>query len=326
MQLARKAPARSNPDSAKLPPAPNSEKPLTVEQPKPALDVSPLTPDFSKGPVALQVASTGQMSATFRHAGFDLAQAVRTGNVPRIAIEKLPPDWVEKRMTAPERKALFFEMMLPLVLIANDEIMAERQRLLRLMADAEDAEGTSPGEEDQRWLRDTLAKYRFEAGKKAADPKNTVPSLPDRADILTRVDIVPPALALAQGAVESAWGRSRFARQGNAMFGQWTWQAGAGIVPNKRAAGKTHEVRAFPSLLASVQAYMRNLNTSRAYRELRAERAALRAANRTITGRALAGHLHRYSEEGEEYVAKIRQMIRVNGLDRFDRLGLTDLL
>lgn len=315
MPLARKVPPAKAPQTATQvakPPAPLKQ--LSVKPAEP-LDVTPLTPDLSRGPANLRVASVGQMTATFRRAGFDLDQAVQTGHVPRIAIETLPPDWVAKRMTAPERKTLFFEMMLPLVLIANDEIMADRQRILRLTA-----EGEALPTRDQAWLDAVLKKYRL-SPKKGADGNGM-----ETADILARVDAVPPALTLAQGAIESAWGRSRFARQGNAMFGQWTWKTGQGIVPTGREAGKTHEVRAFKSLLASVRAYMRNLNTSRAYREMRAERAGLRAANRTVTGKILARHLNRYSEEGEAYVEKVQKMIRVNRLDRFDTMGLTDLL
>ena len=314
VHLARKVPpadAPQSPTPVAKPPAPLKE--LSVKPAKP-LDEKPLTPDLSRGPANLRVASVGQMTATFRQAGFDLDQAVQTGRVPRIAIETLPPDWVARRMTAPERKKLFFEMMLPLVLIANDEIMADRQKILRLTA-----EGETLSTGDQAWLDTVLKKYRL-------SPKKAKDRGPETADILARVDAVPPALTLAQGAIESAWGRSRFARQGNAMFGQWTWQTGQGIVPTGREAGKTHEVRAFKTLLASVRAYMRNLNTSRAYREMRAERADLRAANRTVTGKILARHLNRYSEEGEAYVEKVQKMIRVNRLDRFDTMGLTDLL
>ena len=279
---------------------------------KSSITLAPL--ERSDRPRRLSTQTVANLEAKFSRLDYDLTEVRETGaDVPRIWADSVPGD-MDRIQLVEKRKALFLKMMLPLVLIANDEIMADRQKILRLTA-----EGETLSTGDQAWLDTVLKKYRL-------SPKKAKDRGPETADILARVDAVPPALTLAQGAIESAWGRSRFARQGNAMFGQWTWQTGQGIVPTGREAGKTHEVRAFKTLLASVRAYMRNLNTSRAYREMRAERADLRAANRTVTGKILARHLNRYSEEGEAYVEKVQKMIRVNRLDRFDTMGLTDLL
>lgn len=236
-------------------------------------------------------------------------KAVRdgAGEVPRLLLSRLPDDWGE---TGPARKALFIRSVLPLVLEANRKLAADRRRLL-------DLDRWQPLPERERQWRDGLA-HRF--GVAAAD----------RAELLRRVDVVPPSLALAQAALESGWGRSRFARQGNALFGQWSWTRGSGLEPAAREPGASHEVRSFASLLQSVTAYMHTLNTHPAYAEFRARRGRLRAAGGALIGPLLAATLGRYSIERDVYVAKLDLVIRANRLGEYDgarfrvwrRLGL----
>jgi Bax protein len=135
--------------------------------------------------------------------------------------------------------------------------------------------------------------------------------------------VVPVGLALAQGIEESGWGTSRFALQGNAVFGQWTFSKGAGIVPKGRDEGASHEVKVFPTLAGSVRQYVRNLNNHRAYREFRRERAILRVADSPMDSRILAKTMTRYSQRGAEYVSSILGLIKTNKLDQLDgaRLG-----
>ena len=138
-------------------------------------------------------------------------------------------------------------------------------------------------------------------------------------ELLKRVDSIPAALALAQSANESAWGTSRFARQGNNMFGQWCFSKGCGIVPKRRNAGASHEVAAFKNVAKSVESYIHNLNTTGAYRQLRAIRAQLRSKNKPVTGHKLAEGLIKYSERGREYVLEIQSMIRSNKLSYYNQ-------
>jgi Bax protein len=133
-----------------------------------------------------------------------------------------------------------------------------------------------------------------------------------------RVDEIPPSLALAQAAIESAWGTSRFAVQGNNLFGQWCYKKGCGLVPLRRDSGSRHEVAKFSSVTQSVNAYMRNLNTHRAYSDLRANRAQLKATEQNVTGHLLAANLLDYSELREVYVEEIRAVIRINKLAQYD--------
>lgn len=202
------------------------------------------------------------------------------------------------------RKEAFINYLSPLVANVNQEISKERQRALEL----EQKDHLTLAQ--RAWLRKLAKKYRF----KKFDPVN-----PDWRSLLTRVDTIPPSIVLAQGANESAWGTSRFAREGNNYFGQWCFRSGCGIVPENRGSGKKHEVARFDNPTDSVRSYIMNINSHRAYRELRAIRETLRKENEAVTGIALAAGLSRYSERGQEYIDELKAMIRFNGLDELDR-------
>ena len=150
--------------------------------------------------------------------------------------------------------------------------------------------------------------YRIDVGKQSTQDL--------RDDILLRADVIPVSLALAQAAVESGWGTSRFAVQGNALFGQWAWKESAGLKP-LQASNDRAVVRSFPNLFGSVRAYMHNLNTHSSYGDLRRQRARLADRDERGKGYALAGNLDRYAEIGMEYVDKLRTIIRVNDLDKY---------
>jgi len=213
------------------------------------------------------------------------------------------PDFTQYTAGA-ERKTQFFDYLLPLVRSENQAILSNRRALSDII---ERGHATWA---ERRWLTHLAERYELTD----FDPD----SQEDRQTLLNRVDIVPPSMALAQAANESAWGTSRFARQGNNYFGQWCYQQGCGLVPNARNEGATHEVAAFDSPRESVRRYMNNINTHNAYRSLRQRRAALRAEGQGITGLALIPSLTRYSERGQAYVDELRHMIRGNDLHQLD--------
>lgn len=226
--------------------------------------------------------------------------------VPRLTLVNMPVDLSAIRETD-ERKAVFFKSVLPLVLQVNEQIVQDRQRLWQLHA--VQASGEALNALDRLWLAAMAERYGTQRG--------------DIQALLDRHDIVPPSLALAQAASESAWGTSRFVREGNAMFGEWTFsKAHKGIVPNDRELGKQHRVRAFDNLTDSVKSYVTNLNKHRAYKEYRAKRAEMRAQGKPVNGMILAGALHRYSERGAVYVAELRAIISGNDLDLLDTAQL----
>jgi Bax protein len=135
------------------------------------------------------------------------------------------------------------------------------------------------------------------------------------------MDTIPVSLAIAQAAKETGWGTSRFALEGNALFGQWTW-SGEGIKPAKASNDTTHKIMKFKILKSSVRAYQRNLNTHSGYKEFRMARAELRDNGRNLDSLILANYLNRYAETGQEYVKIIKQIIKQNNLTDFDDVKL----
>jgi Bax protein len=252
--------------------------------------------------------TSGALSKTFKQLGYDLDR-VRSGEtaVPRLFLASLPGDIRHIRETS-ARKSLFFKTVLPLVLQVNEEILRDRRRLWNLHFQT--SLGMKTGPADRLWLMVMAERYGFERVSIEA--------------LLKRVDIIPPSLALAQAAEESGWGTSRFVREGNAVFGQWTYSNTGSLVPSRRDVDKQHRVRTFNSLLDSVRAYAHNLNTHRAYGKLRQLRNSLRLKGEPVEGLLLVDNIKSYSQRGEKYVKDIRNLIKGNNLHRLDDARLHD--
>ncbi|MEP4378000.1 MAG: glucosaminidase domain-containing protein [Alphaproteobacteria bacterium] len=250
----------------------------------------------------VEVASAATLHNVLDETGFALRQ-VRRGDsrVPRLLVESLPADF-DQQMVVEARKKTFIRTVLPLILKANEEVRQERRRLIDL--EEQILSGHELSDEDQNWLDRLAEKYDAAPG--------------DFAALLRRVDTVSPTLALAQAIEESGWGRSRFARDGNALYGQRAWSEGAGFVPEERADGERFEVRAFESLLDSVRSYVLNLNRHYAYEDYRVVRAQMRARDTQLDAHELAQTLVSYSERREAYVDALLGLIRTNRLDDFE--------
>jgi Bax protein len=203
-----------------------------------------------------------------------------------------------------ERKQAFFNFLYPHVREANESIAKERTRLQGLRDRL--ANGGRLSARDLRWLESVVGEYGVDA---ELDPAAQVAALG------LRLDEIPAGLAMAQAALESGWGTSRFARQGNNLFGVWCYEPGCGIVPARRPAGATYEVKKYRSTTDSLADYMRNLNTNDAYRWLRTQRARMREQGEPLSALTLAGGLTRYSQEGQVYIDKVRAVIRGNDLE-----------
>lgn len=232
----------------------------------------------------------------------------RTGSyaIPRITFNSLGNTWAKNSQQLPvdTKKSIFFRLMIPLILVANENIQQERHIIQSTPLDA------------QKLIK-IAVKYRV-----VENEKILLTEL-DREQLLMRVNIIPASLALVQAAEESGWGTSRFALEGNALFGQWDY-SGNGMKPERQREEKgNYGVARFDNPLASVEAYMFNLNTNAAYSDLRDLRATLTKNNQQIKGYALAPTLHKYSERGEDYTNGIRQMIRFNKLQVTDKLVLS---
>lgn len=200
-----------------------------------------------------------------------------------------------------ERKGEFFQYMQGVIADANAHVLDDRARLKHLSTK------NSLGWFERRWLRGIAEEHGLDPGE--MENTEIIEAL------LLRVDIIPVSLALAQAAVESGWGTSRFARDANNLFGEWCYQSGCGMVPRRRASNRSHEVEVFDSPTESVRSYLRNINTHHAYTEFRRIRKMQRDSGKPLSGLKLADGLVNYSERGEEYVAEIKQMIIANELE-----------
>jgi len=227
--------------------------------------------------------------------------------VPRLSFEGVSEKWKKTSNHIPvkQKKQIFFRLMAPLVLISNENILAERE----VVKTAQLSSST---------LLAIAKKYRL---VKAGAPSLTEKQ---RQQLLQQVDIMPPSLALAQAAEESGWATSRFTEEGNAFFGQWDF-SGKGMTPKQqRKELGNYGLARFNSPLASVEGYMLNINITGAYKKLRVLREKLRQENKEITGLTLAGTLDKYSERGQAYIDGLRSMVRYNKLEDVDQAYLSD--
>lgn len=259
----------------------------------------PLTPVETPA-AALHVAHARSLDRLFDSIGFAPLKTGHATPVPALLLRNLPRGFDEESDNA-LRKRRFIRVLLPIVLQVNRTIARQRALVGRL--EQRSRNGAAFSARESRWLEALAKLYR------------TQPE--DWKTLRLRVAPIPPSLAIAQAAAESGWGSSRFAREGNALFGQWTLGNKRGLKPKRRDEGKTHGIKTYNRLIDSVWDYARNLNTHRAYRRMR----SLRAGGST-RGTQLAPELNAYSEKGAEYVALIHRIIAKNGLSRLDGLSL----
>ena len=240
--------------------------------------------------------------------------AAATGHeyVPRTYLDELPKGLTQIRNVR-QKKELFSATMLPLILRSNELILEERERFAVLKGRLK--QGKPLFKADTDWLK--LQRKRYGISDKVDISIELLDTL------LYHCDIIPPSLALAQAAIESGWGTSRFAQTGNAIFGQWVWGDSAeGMLPLGREDGATHKVRKFDYLLDSVRSYAHNLNKNRAYDDVRKRRAALRKTGKPISGEQLAPGLIKYSQRGEDYIKDVLNLIAYNQFSGLDHSRL----
>jgi len=245
--------------------------------------------------------------------------------VPHLMIARIHPAWrvVAPELPVPPKKALFSRLMLPLIMHANEMVMDRRAKLLQARETLAAGGNLTAGELAQ--LGQFAVLLRVIGEEEAAELTPDSPELTAILDdMLYRLDVIPPGLALGQAAYESGYGTSRFAADGNALFGQWTY-GGGGMAPEQQRKEKgNYGVAAFDWPFDSVRGYFINLMSHPAYEDFRRLRAELRAAGEPLTSLRLADGLVRYSERGQEYVDSLKGMIRVNGLDRADNAVFRD--
>jgi|TARA_B100001741_G_C16472479_1_gene560762 Bax protein len=216
--------------------------------------------------------------------------------VKPVALTLLPRE-IKLIENTKKRKELFIQIILPLILQENNNIRLDRKRLFSII------NKNNNTNLEKKWLEKKYKQYG-------------VPSK-DLSKLKIRMDEVPVSLALAQAAKETGWGTSRFAQEGNALFGQWTW-SGEGLKPKAAEKDEGHKVMKFNILQASVRAYQRNLNTHSSYKGFRLARAQLRDAGKSLDSIILSKYLDEYAETGKQYVEVLQKIIQQNNLKDFD--------
>jgi len=256
-----------------------------------------VTQEIHDNTVSLNAETTSNL---FDDLGYDL-KGIRAGQkVKPIYLTKLPKDLKTLGDTKRKRE-LFIKIVLPLILAENHKITQDRQKLFKILAKNFNTVG------ERVWLKRRFKEYKIEDR--------------DLAKLKLRMDIIPVSIALAQAANESGWGTSRFALEGNALFGQWTWSK-KGISPKNKDPDSSHKILQFQILKASVRAYKNNLNTHNAYQEFRETRAQLRQEGKEIIGLDLTKYLKNYASIGEKYVRILDDIIEKNSLTDFDKANL----
>ncbi len=255
------------------------------------------TPEVYDNTISLNAETTSNL---FDDLGYDL-KGVRAGQkVKPIYLTKLPKDLKNLGNTSKKRE-LFIKIILPLILDENSKISEDRKKLFQILRKNFNTVG------ERVWLKRRFKEYKIDDQ--------------DLAKLKMRMDIIPVSIAIAQAANESGWGTSRFALEGNALFGQWTWSK-KGISPKKKDPNQSHKILQFQVLKASVRAYKNNLNTHNAYKEFREVRAQLREENKKIIGLDLTKYLENYASIGEKYVLILEDIIKNNSLTDFDKADL----
>ncbi len=262
----------------------------------------------------ISITSFDDFSSYFQQQGYSIQNWKKgTQEVPRFVILDIPEEWrkrIAPEVPVPEKKQIFFRLTIPLAFVANNIVAADQAKLRDVRKKYRET-GSVPAA-DQDWLQKAASEY---AVKMEKITEEVFVALEER------IDIIPPSLMIAQMAEESGWGTSRFAAEGNALFGQWSYTGG--LKPEEQRSGKgDYRVEAFKTPLGSIRAYMTNLNSNGAYDGFRKLRAQLRAAGKPLTGPELVGTLIDYSERREAYVKILQEIIESNTLAPLDHARL----
>ncbi len=249
--------------------------------------------DLETDTVRLNAATIEQL---FEDTGYKLDDVREKKLVKPVALTLLPQE-IKKIENSKKRKEFFIQIILPLILKENNNIKLDRKRLFTIINKSNNSSL------EKKWLEKKYKQYG-------------IPSK-DLSVLKIRMDEIPVSLAIAQAAKETGWGTSRFAQEGNALFGQWTW-SGEGLKPKEADKDQGHKVMRFNVLQASVRAYQRNLNTHSSYKDFRQARARLRDLGKDLDSLILVQYLDEYAEIGDKYVEVLQKIIKQNNLKDFD--------
>ena len=247
------------------------------------------------------ISEANEMMEVFKKYNFSIDSFLNNESINIIIFSSLPEDFMRIEPVS-ERKKLFINTLIPIIYYENLQILEDRKKILDWWNESE----------GENFSRDFWPSWLFELSEKYETKDSNL------GNLLVKVDVIPISMALAQAAIESGWGTSRYLRQGNAIFGQYTFNKKKGLKPKNRDKNKKFYIKKFSNLSESTRSYFKNLNTNLAYEEFREERKKLRMSGETLSGLNLATFLTRYSERKEEYVLDLKKIIESNNFMKFD--------
>ena len=270
----------------------NKKESSTLKEEDLLLDIFSLN-NLENDSVRLSASTIKQL---FEDTGYNLNDVRKKKLVKPVALTLLPQE-IKMIENSKKRKEFFIQIVLPLIIEENNNIKIDRNTLFTIINKSNNSNS------EKQWLEKKYKQYGAKSG--------------DLSTLKIRMDEIPVSLAIAQAAKETGWGTSRFALEGNALFGQWTW-SGEGLKPKEAKEGESHKVMKFNVLQASVRAYQRNINTHSTYKDFRKARAKLRDNNKPLDSIELSKYLNKYAETGNQYVEVLQKIIKQNKLQDFD--------
>ncbi len=256
-------------------------------------DISAMSVDY--------ISRANEMLEIFKKYNFSIDKFLKDESANLIIFSSLPDDFMEIQPVN-ERKKLFINTLLPIIYAENQKILEDRKKILDWWSESQ----------GENFSRDFWPAWLFELSEKYDALDSNL------GNLLIKVDIIPISMALSQAAIESGWGTSRYLREGNAVYGQYTFEKNKGIEPTQRDSSKKFFIRKFENLSESTKSYFKNINTHSAYADLREERKKLRMNGEILSGLKLADFLTSYSERKQEYVKDVKIIIESNNFMKFD--------
>ena len=248
------------------------------------------------------ISESSEMIEIFNKYQFSVDNLLNNQSANLVIFSSLPTDFMDIQPII-ERKRLFINTLIPIIYSENLQILNDRKKILDWWRESD----------GENFSRDFWPQWLFELSEKYGSSDSNL------GNLLMRVDIIPISLALAQSAIESGWGTSRYSREGNAVFGQYTFDESKGLKPKDRNENDEFFIKKFSNLSESVRSYLKNINTHLAYADFREERKKLRMSGENLSGYKLVNFLKDYSERRESYVKDVKEIMSSNNFQKYDK-------
>ena len=248
------------------------------------------------------ISESSEMIEIFNKYQFSVDNLLNNQSSNLVIFSSLPRDFMDIQPVI-ERKRLFINTLIPIIYSENLQILNDRKKILDWWRESD----------GENFSRDFWPQWLFELSEKYGSSDSNL------GNLLIRVDIIPISLALAQAAIESGWGTSRYSREGNAVFGQYTFDESKGLKPKDRNKNDEFFIKKFSNLSESVRSYLKNINTHLAYADFREERKKLRMSGENLSGYKLVNFLKDYSERREFYIKDVKEIMSSNNFQKYDK-------